>query len=445
MKKSLKNFLILTVLGLFIANPAFAIGNKYANNLLKVDFNKNSDGSVNVNLYASNSFKVKPNVIKRNNNLYVIILPETYHSITSSPSLKKVSGDLESADVKLFPYTNIQSNNGYTKITIQTKTEPNFKIDTNIVKPKTEIDPEIKTIIANNKTKVVKQQTLTNKTVSNKETITPKSPKVQIAQKPHKEIAENNINESIAQSNDLTTQNSEQLNVSSETPAEKEVQQEITPPVEVIKVPAKQNFVKNHKKLLYGIGISGVVVPLLLFLLMMKFISKVNKKRFEENLEPTDDKFTINDLKQQLGQEVYKPMFEEEEGNISENEDVNIEELDELYEQYQTPELTDDDIKEFQVLQYEQEEPQQPVVLAEAEIAEGHGFYLIQFGFQISLMYVNGAEVTVLNQFDKIKKARILMKKYSEKGNTQTYMLRVDKWQALIDVKEETANLAITF
>lgn len=114
--------LLLGLGGIFNANT-MALDSDYKNNLLKVDINKAQDGSYNIELFTQKPYNEPVKVIKKSDTSYYVLLPETYHSITSVPS----NGDVSKVDVKLFPYAGQDLNNGYTKINISTNKPVTFK------------------------------------------------------------------------------------------------------------------------------------------------------------------------------------------------------------------------------------------------------------------------------------------------------------------------------
>lgn len=113
--------LLLGLGGIFNANT-MALDSDYKNNLLKVDINKAQDGSYNIELFTQKPYNEPVKVIKKSDTSYYVLLPETYHSITSVPS----NGDVSKVDVKLFPYAGQDLNNGYTKINISTNKPVTF-------------------------------------------------------------------------------------------------------------------------------------------------------------------------------------------------------------------------------------------------------------------------------------------------------------------------------
>ena len=111
----------------FLTANVLAIGSKYSNQLLRLDIKNEGSNNVNIILFTTKSYNLKLFPIKKSDDEYVIFLPETYHSITSSPDFSSCPL-IKHVDVKLVPYMGIQSNNGYVKIVIKTK-EQNIKFN----------------------------------------------------------------------------------------------------------------------------------------------------------------------------------------------------------------------------------------------------------------------------------------------------------------------------
>jgi len=95
-----------------------AIDARYKNNLLNVELSQTPDNRVSVLLVFEKPYTEPVKVIYKTDNEYNILLPETYHSITSVSTLNALN--IRSANVKLVPYFNQDNSNGYTKITLQT-------------------------------------------------------------------------------------------------------------------------------------------------------------------------------------------------------------------------------------------------------------------------------------------------------------------------------------
>jgi len=124
MKKYIPGIVITMFLGLWGVFNAdtMALDSDYKNNLLKVDVVKANDGSYKVDLFTQKPYNEPIKVIKKSDTNYYILLPETYHSITSVGT----TGDINKVDVKLFPYAGQDLNNGYTKINISTSKPVTF-------------------------------------------------------------------------------------------------------------------------------------------------------------------------------------------------------------------------------------------------------------------------------------------------------------------------------
>ncbi|MEI7475582.1 MAG: hypothetical protein WCK67_12475 [bacterium] len=159
---------------------ALAIENQYSNQLLKVNIeNRPVDKEVNITLYSSKPYKIKLDPKHMQNNEYVIFLPETYHSITTKPTVVSNDGSVKDVDVKLIPYIGANANNGYTKIIIKTTNDNmNFYVNNKVAPQNNTIDRDLSQI-ANKKSNAI-----TKKQVSTKQT------KIKIAQavKPTKVI-----------------------------------------------------------------------------------------------------------------------------------------------------------------------------------------------------------------------------------------------------------------
>lgn len=115
-KQVIRYNLIFAFLFLFTSNVFAADVN---NELVKMDFNQSSDGSVKVNIYTDKPYKDQIIVNKKPDNKYVILLPETVNSLGVKPDVSGISG-VQNVDVKTQQYSSLPGK-GYTKITIDTK------------------------------------------------------------------------------------------------------------------------------------------------------------------------------------------------------------------------------------------------------------------------------------------------------------------------------------
>ncbi len=124
----MKKYILGIILALFIGfsgifnSGTMALDSDYKNNLLKIDVTKVNDGNYKIELFTQKPYNEPIKVIKKSDTNYYVLLPETYHSITSVPS----KGDVSKVDVKLFPYAGQDLNNGYTKINISTNKPVTF-------------------------------------------------------------------------------------------------------------------------------------------------------------------------------------------------------------------------------------------------------------------------------------------------------------------------------
>ncbi len=124
MKKSIK---ILSVF-LFSSVLSTAIADNFVNDVKDISLSKNSIGNLSVTLTTDKAESLR--TIKRDENEYVILLPETSSSKVN-PDLSNVQDLVKSCEVKTQPYAgNIK---GYTKITIRT-TKPVQVNAKNVVK-----------------------------------------------------------------------------------------------------------------------------------------------------------------------------------------------------------------------------------------------------------------------------------------------------------------------
>lgn len=154
-----KSFVVKLLFASIVANTvlldfndsAFAIQNEYSNNLLKVNLEKNSNGTVDVSLYTSKPYSGKLTPIKHSDTEYVIVLPETYHSITAKPEAATAKDSVKNVDVKLLPYVGTGANNGYTKITIKTAPNTVLNVNNQVVSGDNSAVDDIDNVLAENK------------------------------------------------------------------------------------------------------------------------------------------------------------------------------------------------------------------------------------------------------------------------------------------------------
>lgn len=115
-KEIVKSTILLTTLCFALSQSVFAAENK---ELVRMDLDQNSDGSVKVNIYTDKPYTEQIIVNKKPDNKYVILLPETVNSMGVKPDVSGLSS-VKGIDVKTQQYSSLP-NKGYTKITIDGK------------------------------------------------------------------------------------------------------------------------------------------------------------------------------------------------------------------------------------------------------------------------------------------------------------------------------------
>jgi len=122
MKKYKLLFVAIFLFAITLA--AIAIDSDYKNNLLKIDVTKVTDNNYRITLFTQNPYSEPFKIVKKSDTEYYLLLPETYHSITSAPT--SPDENIKNIQVKLFPYLGQDLNNGYTRVNIQTAKPLNF-------------------------------------------------------------------------------------------------------------------------------------------------------------------------------------------------------------------------------------------------------------------------------------------------------------------------------
>lgn len=110
---------LLILISIVLVGVQFVQANEqFQNNLLKMDIYKTSLGGVKVTLYTNKPYSDSVFVNKKNDNEYVILMPETLNSMTAKPALSPVSDIIKDVQIKTQPYD--AQGKGYTKITVST-------------------------------------------------------------------------------------------------------------------------------------------------------------------------------------------------------------------------------------------------------------------------------------------------------------------------------------
>ena len=129
MRKQIFKFVIIFS-SLLFSSVCFAAGEN--NELVKMDLNQTSDGSVRLNIYTDKPYNDRIIVNQKPDNKYVILLPETVNSMNYKPDVSNISG-LNNVDIKTKQYSSLPGK-GYTKITIDTQKPLNIVPQAYVVK-----------------------------------------------------------------------------------------------------------------------------------------------------------------------------------------------------------------------------------------------------------------------------------------------------------------------
>lgn len=172
-KKTL--FIILSIC--LLSSFSLALENEYKNSLTKVELTKTGENSYSVNLYTQKKYSEPLKVIKKSDLNYYILLPETKNSAVQITSNNK---DIRNVSTNLYPYAGADSNNGYTKININTSKPINFIVSTK-TNQTAKVQTQNKTIASNavSKTPEVQKKNLVSSNTAKAQL----APKVQEAKK----------------------------------------------------------------------------------------------------------------------------------------------------------------------------------------------------------------------------------------------------------------------
>lgn len=119
-------FFITAFLLFSITNASIGAESDYKNSLVKVELSKKGESAYNINLYTQKRYSEPIKVIKKSDLNYYILLPETKNSATQANTL---STDIRNVSINLYPYAGQETNNGYTKINIDTTKPINFELN----------------------------------------------------------------------------------------------------------------------------------------------------------------------------------------------------------------------------------------------------------------------------------------------------------------------------
>ncbi|MFH0703003.1 MAG: hypothetical protein V2B14_05640 [bacterium] len=420
---------------------AFAVDNKYSNQLLNLNVEKSKDSDdVNVTVFTSKPYKVKLTPIKRDNNEYVIFLPETYHSLTSKPDASACNDAVQDVDVKLVPYIGSQANNGYTKITIKTlKDSLKLNVKNEISRQNTEIEDEI------------------TKLVLKKENVSSDLPAKQV-EKPVSNVQKahfNSISKSKTSKSSFFIKNkrikrdliSKEVKYQERTPVkEKEPEQKLalaepitnetisfktivneeSPSVEhnMESNPINNNnletppIINTENKLPKDSPVKNLIFTLFgtVFVAILggaALISKFTRKKKIISVQPIQ---------------------EEIEETTEESKDYS-----QSYEEY----LKEPD--DFSKTVPEQSDNKnlfkEPEIIEGVELSDEKGLYLIQAEGKKALIGIVKSDIFVLNTFSNVTNPTFNIKKTSSTKDRDVFLVQIDSWQGLISCEQDKIKL----
>ena len=124
MKQFKKRTIALVLASVVTVAGSFAAGN-YKNTLMGLDFIRGADNSVDMILQTKEAYNQVVSPVRKNANTYIITLPEVFNQ-AKTPDLLSVKG-VASVNFEQLPYTN--NTKGYTKITVS-MLEPSMNLTT---------------------------------------------------------------------------------------------------------------------------------------------------------------------------------------------------------------------------------------------------------------------------------------------------------------------------
>lgn len=118
----MKKYILALLSLIFASSVAFSLENDFKNKLEGITFKKTGEASYNIELSTQKQYREPIKVIKKTDTNYYLLLPETNTAISSA----NTTGDIKSADIKMYSYAGQDLNNGYTKINIFTSRPVSF-------------------------------------------------------------------------------------------------------------------------------------------------------------------------------------------------------------------------------------------------------------------------------------------------------------------------------
>ena len=131
--KHFKNKTIALVLASLVTVVGAFGADNYKNTLVSLKFHNYGGNTLYMTLFTKEQYAEKVAPVRKDACTYFIILPETTSEMPYMPSVD--NGNVQSVNVSTLPYSN--SNKGYTKITIKTKSPMNLNARASIYVPET--------------------------------------------------------------------------------------------------------------------------------------------------------------------------------------------------------------------------------------------------------------------------------------------------------------------
>lgn len=123
-------------LALILASAVTVVGafgaEFYKNTINAIDFGNKRDGIINMSIHTTNPYEKPLSFTQKDDNTYVLILPETNSQIIDMP---KLNDEIYDVEISTLPYTTEKK--GYTKIVLSVDTNAQLTASTQIYIPKT--------------------------------------------------------------------------------------------------------------------------------------------------------------------------------------------------------------------------------------------------------------------------------------------------------------------
>jgi hypothetical protein len=411
--------------------------------------------------------------VKRSDNEYIIFLPETYHSITAKPDIASVDG-LQDVDVKLIPYIGSQNNNGYTKITVRTKSsETKLNVNNEVSGQESKINNELSKLI--NKTTPVALKSKTTPNIANnsslnktkiatgntstKEVLKPKNATNSISGNLNKEktqLKNESISYSYAKSavnnkKSDTIQQKAALNVEKSTAAEQkqaleenipenktansitsqelQLASNMTSPITVSKesspainktVNKKVNKPAKHNNISIKLILVSLIALLMLFIVVLRYFKSVLMKQMKLAEEKAISKNSEVTLPRK------QPVSSA--GNKSRSQSAKqIPAKRPVAASGSAPKSKPNNIK----------------VIKGYEIENDKGIYLIQTKYNQILIGTINSEVFLLKEFNCIQNPTLTVRKEKSLKTKNVYYVQVSNWRGLVSVAADNIYLEL--